>query len=279
MQTDYKQFGYMWECPDYIELDGKGILIFSPQGIEPDGDQYQNIFQTGYLVGERLHLETGHFNHGAFQELDAGFDFYAPQTTETPDGRRILIGWMGLPDIEYPTDRYEWAHCLTIPRELHLINGKLTQKPVPELQTRRGVATSIHDTDGSFKANLGESYELSLRFDEIEAETYGVRLRKGEQEETTLSFSRTSGKLTLDRGNSGEVPAQAFGTKRSVALDSGLLHSLHIFVDSSSIEIFANDGEAVMTARIFPNEKSVGFQTFTYGGSVQIKGTCWRIEN
>ncbi|MNO00328.1 Sucrose-6-phosphate hydrolase [compost metagenome] len=58
--------------------------------------------------------------HGGFDELDRGFDFYAPQTMASSDGRRILIGWMGLPDIEYPTDRNGWAHCLTLPRELSL---------------------------------------------------------------------------------------------------------------------------------------------------------------
>ena len=33
-----------------------------------------------------------------FDELDRGFDFYAPQTMGDPKGRRILVGWMGLPN-------------------------------------------------------------------------------------------------------------------------------------------------------------------------------------
>lgn len=43
-------------------------------------------------------------NHGDFHELDHGFDFYAPQTFIDEQGRRILIGWMGLPDTNYPSD-------------------------------------------------------------------------------------------------------------------------------------------------------------------------------
>ena len=74
-------------------------LLFSPQGLDAAGDHYQNIFQSGYLIGEPLNLQTREFNHDEFQELDRGFDFYAPQTMQGPDGRRILVGWMGLPDL------------------------------------------------------------------------------------------------------------------------------------------------------------------------------------
>jgi beta-fructofuranosidase len=61
------------------------------------------------------------FDHGALHELDAGFEFYAPQTTLAADGRRILIGWMGVPDGEemlQPTRTQGWIHQMTCPREL-----------------------------------------------------------------------------------------------------------------------------------------------------------------
>ena len=51
---------------------------------------------------------------------------------------KILVGWMGLPEIDYPTDKNGWAHCLTIPRELELKGDKLIQKPVKELELLRG---------------------------------------------------------------------------------------------------------------------------------------------
>ena len=49
IKTSFFGNGFMWECPDYIKLDDKGVLIFSPQGLEADGDKYRNIFQSGYL--------------------------------------------------------------------------------------------------------------------------------------------------------------------------------------------------------------------------------------
>ncbi len=78
----------MWECPDYFELEDQGVVIFSPQGLVASGDHYQNIYQSGYVIGERL----------------------APQTTVDLSVRRILVGWMGLPEIAYPTDSNCWAH-------------------------------------------------------------------------------------------------------------------------------------------------------------------------
>ena len=42
--------GFMWECPDYFELADQGVLLFSPQGMAPEGDAYHNIYQSGYLI-------------------------------------------------------------------------------------------------------------------------------------------------------------------------------------------------------------------------------------
>ena len=130
-------FGFMWECPDLFEIDGKTVLLFSPQGIEPEGDRYHNIFQTGYVIADDFRMDELKLEHDGFHELDAGFDFYATQTAESPDGRRILTAWMGLPDVAYPTDSEDWAHCLTLPRELSIKEGKLIQQPVRELVALR----------------------------------------------------------------------------------------------------------------------------------------------
>lgn len=278
IRTTLTDFGYMWECPDYFELDGKGILVFSPQGVEAEGPRYQNIYQTGYLIGSPLDLKTGEFQHGTFHELDAGFDFYAPQSTEAKDGRRIVIGWMGLPDIEYPTDRYDWAHCLTLPREVTLADGKLIQKPVQELEKRRGKGTPFQHSTGETTLDAGTAYEIKLEFSSIESLNYGIRLRTSKTEQTTLTFDQTRNMLTLDRSKSGEVPAQTYGTTRSVSLHGEKLTSLQLFVDTSSVEIFANDGQVVFTSRIFPQEASTGFQTFANQGTVNVTGTHWTIS-
>ncbi|PGD66986.1 glycosyl hydrolase family 32, partial [Bacillus toyonensis] len=98
LQTNLKDFGFMWECPDYFHLDGKDILIFSPQGIQATKDSYQNVYNVIYAIGT-LDLENLYFHVDSYYELDKGFDFYAPQTLQDPAGRRIMFAWAGSSEI------------------------------------------------------------------------------------------------------------------------------------------------------------------------------------
>ena len=85
------RFGLMWECPDFFPLDGKQVLFVSPQDMLPEGFEYHNgngtVCLTGRMDGDRFVEEHN-------QAIDYGIDFYAPQTILTPDGRRVMIGWM-----------------------------------------------------------------------------------------------------------------------------------------------------------------------------------------
>lgn len=70
------------------------------------------------------------------KKIDAGFDFYAPQTFQTSDGRKILFAWMSrLSDAQekFLADKSEKIHCLTMPREIFLQGDKIFQKPVREM--------------------------------------------------------------------------------------------------------------------------------------------------
>ncbi|MDN4603462.1 sucrose-6-phosphate hydrolase [Paenibacillus sp. F6_3S_P_1C] len=280
IHTGLPKFGYMWECPDYMELQGQGVLIFSPQGIESQGDEYQNIFQSGYLIGEPLDLQTRDFEHGPFQELDRGFDFYAPQTMQAPDGRRILVGWMGLPDLEYPTDQSGWAHCLTIPRQLSLREGKLIQQPVSEMVKLRGDSEGNHmeftleNETRSFADFAGIAYELECEIRDFDAETVGIEFRASAEEKTVLQYDRLEQKVILDRSKSGAPLAEPNGNVRRCALNADAL-KIHMFVDSSSVEIFVNDGEEVFTSRIFPSKESVEIRFFTQAGKAKFQASKW----
>ncbi|MBP3039811.1 sucrose-6-phosphate hydrolase [Bacillaceae bacterium Marseille-Q3522] len=281
MKTKERNFGFMWECPDYFELDGHGVLLFCPQGLAHEQDRFQNIYQSGAFVGEKLDYETGEFNHNDFQELDAGFDFYAPQTTETPDGRRILVGWMGLPEISYPTDRENWAHCLTIPRELSERGGKIFQSPVKEMEKKR----RQHETASAEATNeevalgqlSGSHYEMICELYPQDAGTCGLKLRTGENEETVLFYDPASGKVGLDRSKSGEKFAEKYGTVRYASYQGDIVR-FHIFMDTSSIEVFVGDGDAVFTARLFPSQQSEGIKFFAKDGTSSVKAVKWSYE-
>lgn len=84
-------------------------------------------------------FDTDEYEITDIKLFDRGFDFYAPQSFEDESGRRILIGWMGIPDADYtnPTEEAGWQHALTIPRELSVRDGKLIQEPIEELKQLR----------------------------------------------------------------------------------------------------------------------------------------------
>ncbi|NME83170.1 sucrose-6-phosphate hydrolase [Clostridium sp. SM-530-WT-3G] len=281
LKTRFTGNGYMWECPDYVNFDNnKAVLIFSPQGLEPEGDKYRNIFQSGYMVGDMINFNDCNFNHEKFHELDRGFDFYAPQTTKCPDGRTVIIGWMGLPEIAYPTDGNGWAHCLTIPREIELNGDRLIQKPVRELvKLRKSELFKKYSLDNEEidVEDFNETvFEIECDFKNFGGKNIGVKFRKGKNEETVFYYDMEDKKLVLDRSKSGKVFAEEYGLKRKCSYNKDTL-KLRIFVDTSSVEIFVNDGEEVFTARIFTDKTSGGISLFSEGkGEAEIK--VWTLN-
>ncbi|MCQ4086850.1 sucrose-6-phosphate hydrolase [Saccharibacillus sp. JS10] len=298
LQTSLPSFGYMWECPDYFELDDAGILLFCPQGLAPENEKFRNIYQSGYLLGEPLASDGQYFSHGEFIELDYGFDFYAPQTTLGADGERILVGWMGVPDLEYPTDSHGWAHCLTLPRELSVHQGKLIQRPAAGLKSLRGkkvpFAAQLINQHRSFQGVEGTSYELEFSIcpiaensaidetDTFEEGVFGIEFRTGDMERTVLFYDASNGLITLDRSQSGAACSTEFGTTRSYTRNPDQLGqsiTFRIFVDTSSVEIFVGDGEATFTARLFPDSASTGISFFAIGGSADFEGAFWQLDS
>jgi len=256
--------GFMWECPDLFRLDGQDVLVMSPQGVKPKGHLYHNLHQAGYLMGH-FDYETGLLEHGDFQLLDYGFDFYAPQTTEDEQGRRVMIAWMAMWESEMPEQKYNWAGAMTIPRELSMKNGQIISKPVPELERLREELVQYEHITISGEQELanisGDCYELEVQIDAKSASQFGIKLRvdQEKEQETILTYDRVEGLFSFDREKSGEGPGGV--RKAPVQLQDNTLH-LRIFVDKSSVEVFINDGEQVMTARIYPGEGATGIHFF-----------------
>ncbi|RRO01694.1 glycoside hydrolase family 32 protein [Pectobacterium aquaticum] len=251
-------FGYMWECPDLFPLDGKDILICCPQGVPAEEERYLNTFQAGYFIGS-LNYENGAYPHQDFHELDLGFEFYAPQTTLSEDGRRLLFGWMSIPDDNEffePTIEHGWLHTMTCPRELTLHDDRIYQRPARELQLLRrqhcawqGAADYASPLDASSAEILitvqGE-FQLSLT--------------------SQLVLCWDGERVTLSRRNrcTGEPEHRYW---------RGVLNQLQILCDCSSVEIFINDGETVMSARYFPESEAI----MTFSGSGQLTLQHWLL--
>lgn len=131
--------GYMDECPGLLRMTDRttgrehDVLLFCPQGMDAQGERFNNTDQSGYVVG---HLEGTDFTATtAFEELDAGFEFYAPQAFSGTGERVLLVGWMGNPgQDDQPSLAHGWVHLLTSARELVLEDGRLRQVPARELR-------------------------------------------------------------------------------------------------------------------------------------------------
>ncbi|WP_456272990.1 glycoside hydrolase family 32 protein [Bacillus sp. AK031] len=256
-------FGYMWECPDLFDIQGREVLVMSPQGMGPEGNFYQNLHQAGYVAGS-LDYETGELEHGPFEVLDYGFDFYAPQTMEDPTGRRIMVAWMNMWESPMPEQEEGFAGAMTIPRELFVEAGKLKTKPVPELEKLRKNHKQYQNIVVEGEAALpeieGNSVELKVEIDARKASQFGLKVRAGGKEETELLYLREEKSIALDRSLSGKGPGGV--RKAETELIAGTL-KLHIFIDNSSVEVFINDYEKVMTARIYPDKMSSSIRFFS----------------
>lgn len=234
-------FGYMWECPDSFTLNGRQYLSVSPQGLPHQATRWQNTYQSGWFPVEG-DLAEGRL--GDFTEWDMGFDFYAPQTFEAPDGRRILIGWMGMPDADYqnPTAELGWQHCLTVPREIEERGGRLYQHPVRELETLCGASHPVSEGP----VTLETPFRLHA-----EARKTGKLILAGGLE---VCYDKDNNLLTMCFAD----PKLGGGrTIRRVRLEPGKPVTMDLLVDTSSVECYLNSGETVLSTRYYPSDRGI----------------------
>ena len=277
--TSYNKFGFMWECPSLFELEGKDVLLFSPQGLEKEEFKNQNIYQSGYIVG-KLNYDTLVMNHNEFKEIDMGFDFYAPQVFNDDKGRTIMIGWMGMPEEEslHPTDKYNRMHCLTMARELSLDGYKLIQKPLEEYKNLRGeLLANIEDSVGSQWESYNidnNSYEFLLDFNKMDASELELRFAVSDEEMMLFRYDFEEKIALLDRSNmkSGDKGV------RKLKLDDEENIKIHMFMDNSAVEIYLNDGREVISSRVYSEDKGTGMQ-FVTKGNIKINNMkIWSLK-
>lgn len=249
--TSPGRFGYMWECPDLFPIGGTRLLSISPQGLDRERNHFQNVYQSGYftVTGD----VTGDYTLSEFREWDMGFDFYAPQTFCDEQNRRILIGWMGLPDIgdEYqnPTVKDGWQHVLTIPRELYLSDsGAVCQRPVSEFETLRGEKHAVPD-GGMLETKA--PFDMVIVPDDSKQPLQDTVITLYGSLRICCSPSQGEYSLTfLPPADKSPSPGCGRTVRRAkIPAETG---QIRILCDTSAVEIFFGDGETVMSTRIYP---------------------------
>lgn len=265
----------MLECPDYFELDDHTVTVVSTIGMPFIEGKYSSPQPVLGLVDVEKNGPVG-------DALDIGYDFYAPQTLLTPDGRRIMIGWMFMGPNDFPP-RYlghNWNNLMTVPRELRIENGRILQLPAKELNACRGKESAF--AGKTISGKCGRIAELSIDIDVNDANEITLRTAESEGEYFLITYDVKSQVISLDRSKAGYLFGKDGATeerpnpKAILPAKDGKL-GFSIYMDRSSCEVFSKDGSLVMSTLICPKGEADGFFCASDNESSNFAVTTWEI--
>lgn len=255
------RYGKMWECPDFFALDGCQVLIVSPQFMRAEGLEFHNGNNSIYFTGD-YEKETMTYTRGDARQVDYGMDFYAPQTVETTDGRRVMIAWLQSWDNFMTPEDMDWTGLMTIPRELHVEDGSLVQLPVREIENyytgeRSYENVTLENQSAELDGITGRSFDMTVEVKKEDLEGFSILLACDDENYTELYYNRHQELFTVDRTYSGLVRDVICSRSMKVANEKETI-KFRIVMDKYTIEVFANDGKQAMTTLIYTDLKSQG---------------------
>jgi levanase len=223
--------------------------------------------------------------------IDCGKDFYAVNSwNNLPDNNRRWIAWMNNWDYGGSIPTSPWRSAMSIPRDVSLEtldgNVQLVQKPIPELlELRQGGSNNQNGLINAGTTPLstkGKALEIIAEFQVGTASQFGLKVRTGTGEETLVGYDAPAGEVFVDRTQSGQVSfSNLFPSRQTapLAAEDGRV-KLHIFVDWSSVEVFGNAGQTVITDQIFPAPSSDGLALFANGGNANLVSLhIWQLRS
>jgi fructan beta-fructosidase len=286
--ADQGMHGGVWECPDLFELSVEGseerrwVLTLSDKGAE------SGIANTQYFVGRFDGVIFSNDNNAeTVLWADFGSDFFAAQSwSDIPhapgDGRRIWVGWLANPGYAKLTPTGDWRGMLSVPRALSLervegVGLRLKQSPVVELERLRVPDFRAEDVmlavGTSFKAKSA-AMELMCELALGDVDRFDIVIAHGESYRTVIHYDRASERLTLDRtqsGDNGFDPSGRYAAQYHAPLKP--VHnriSLRLYLDRSSIEIFANGGTTTLSHVLFAEGRNESVTLSAESGSARI---------
>ena len=280
------QYGRMWECPDFFPLDGRQVLLVSPQEMKSAGPEFIDGNTTLCLIGQ-YDGDSFRFTREREQTIDYGLDFYAPQTVEAADGRRIMIAWMQYwNSVDYrPPQGLPFFGQMTLPRELRVRQGRLIQNPVRELEPYRGAAVSyrnvlLQDEELELNGIKGRCLDITVWIQPDQRgpvfDSFTITAAAGGGCRTRIVCRPDKSTVTVDRGNSG-LPENILNQREfSVRFPEGKL-KLRLLLDRYSLELFVNDGEQAATFVVFSPEEADGV-SFSAAGSLLLDVDKYDLE-
>lgn len=274
------KYGRMWECPDFFNLDSHSVLLVSPQDMLAEGIDFYNGNHGIVLIGD-YDENNHHLRENQIEMLDYGTEFYAPQTLLTEDGRRIMIAWMASWDMSHvnPIDQ-KWNGMMTLPRELHIRDGKLHQYPVKEIENYWTDSFSIDNFnlsgEISFPEIRGRVIDFTVNIEGGDYSKFTVYLGKNDRFQTSVTYNREKGIIKFDRTYSGMKRDVVCERKLKVENASEEI-SIRFILDRNSVEIFINDGRQTLTSLMYTPQEADQI-VFESEGTAELNITSHKLN-
>ncbi len=248
------EYGRMWECPDFFPLDGRQVLIVSPQEMHAR-EEFHAGYGTVCILGSWDEKDC-RFERTDIQPVDYGLNFYAPQTALAPDGRRIMIGWMdNWETCKEAPRRHPWYAQMSAPREVFMRRGRLCQRPVREIETlwqdtvlHDGVTVSEETVLPGVQGRLMDM-TVTLRPAGSSCRRFILHVARNAEHYIEIRCDLARGELVFDRSRGGSHRDIAHTHHVTAEVENGEL-TLRLLMDRESVELFINGGERVVTSLI-----------------------------
>jgi fructan beta-fructosidase len=279
-----------WECPDLFPMTIEGQPNLQKWILKVDVN-YSILGQcfVGHFDGTRFLNDSP---NDPFLRVDYGRDFYAAQSwSDEPNNRRVWIGWMNNWDYANAIPTSSWRGLFSIPRELRLRQTtgglRLLQGPIEELAQYR--QSAYHHRKAGLESvnarlaglNMSAAQEIEVEYELGSAKEVGIKIRRSDTEETVVGYDVQSQAMFVDRRHAGE---DSFSDKFAGVHHAPLLLEenkikLHVFIDVCSVEVFGNDGSAVISDLIFPNPQSLGVEFYAREGNARLNSLdIWKLD-
>lgn len=224
--AEKENFGWMWECPDYFEVDSTGITVFSPMGFLKDGKEYDSLPVCMFSAFDE---STGKTElPESYQLFDCGLDLYAPQSTTDKEGNRVIIAWVRMPEAV----NGEWNGMMCIPRVVEVKDNHIYFRPHPNIKnsfTKEITSPSQADSSGFMvKTSLRNGESINIGGYIIKRENDRIFTDRSAVFADKDNFRLTAETPVINEGN-----------------------ELEIYVDSNLIEVFVNNGEYVLSSVVY----------------------------
>lgn len=208
-----KNFGWMYECPDYFTVNNQGYVLFSPMDRERGNDAY---YVKAYFDYEKEEIRLDKELH----LFDYGMDLYAPQSNVDENGNRIVISWLRT----FKKNKNGSIGVFAIPRIAKEVNGKLYFRPHPNIKKQFTKKTTSLEGCTMFTTTIEEGEEINVG---------GYLIKRDDgiiyTDRTAVVDSKTDIKTTF------RIPVKPVS------------YELEVYVDYNIIEVYINGGEYTIT--------------------------------